>query len=258
MPTPTKTSDLYKGKIIIDFFENTHAYLKRGDKKRLISVTACTGMIDKSRPLMIWQERLTRDHLISLLKNGLKILEEHIVEATSLHRTKKEEAASLGSQVHSWAESYINHQLKLSKEKPEIPANADPRVINGIMAFLKWVDEEKPKFLWTEKLVYSKKHDYVGLMDLAFTLKREGHKIIHAGDIKTSSGIYNEYRYQVSAYQEADAEESGRVYGTKWLMRFDKETGEFEAHEYAEHDKDFQTFLACLTIKKREKELSKW
>lgn len=254
MQQPTKSAILYGGKVKIDFFEGRHSYVLNG--KPLISVTACTGVIDKSRPLMIWAERLAANDLLEKLNSGKKLTEEDILSATGLYKVRKKEAADIGTLIHNFAELWVKHQLKIVKEKPEMPE--DEKVLNGAMAFLKWVDEHKVKFIAAEKLVYSKKHNYVGLCDTIFTMGSEKHKILHVGDYKSSKAIYNEYRYQVAAYQEADAEESGATYGTKWLMRFDKETGEFEAHEYAEHQQDFKVFLACLTIKKREKELSKW
>jgi hypothetical protein len=149
----------------------------------------------------------------------------------------------------------------------------DDRVTNGVMGFLDWVDQYKVKFLDSEKLVYSKKYQYVGLMDCKFTMGSEDHEIIHAGDFKTSSGIYNEMRYQVSAYQQADTEESGCVYGDKWIIRFakddkyDKKTGElieaagsFEAKPFplVEHEKDFAAFAGLLAAKKRELELTNY
>jgi hypothetical protein len=254
MQQPTKSAILYGGKVKIDFFEGRHSYVLNG--KPLISVTACTGIIDKSRPLLIWAERLAANDLLEKLKAGRKLTEEDVLTATGLHRVYKKEAADTGTLIHNFAEAWVKHKLKIIKDGPEMPS--DEKVLNGAMAFLKWVDEHKVKFIAAEKLVYSKKHNYVGLCDTIFTMGSEKHKILHVGDYKSSKAIYNEYRYQVAAYQEADAEESGAIYGTKWLMRFDKETGEFEAHEYAEHQQDFKVFLACLTIKKREKELSKW
>ena len=250
---PTKTTLLYNGKIKIDFYEKSHRYIVN-DLERPVSVTACTGVIDKSRPLIYWATGLMEEFLKNI--KG-EITHDHIDEAKKQHTIRKEEAATIGSQVHDWAEKYILYKLKRAKELPEMPKEESVRL--GVMAFLKWVDEHKIKFLDTEKLVYSKKHKYVGLMDCKFTMGgSEKHKIIHCGDFKTSKAVYNEMRYQVSAYQAADAEESGEVYGSKWILRFDKETGEFEAHEYGDHNKDFKVFLACLTIKQREKELSKF
>lgn len=251
---PTKSVLLYKGKIKIDFFEGKHTYKKDG--QILLSVTGCTGIIDKSRVLMNWAERLANDDLLAKIKDGKNLTEEDVLSATHLHQVYKKEAADIGTKIHDFAEQWTKYQLKQVKEKPEMPK--DEKVLNGVMAFLKWVDEHHIKFIAAEKLVYSKKHNYVGLCDCVFTMGSEKHKILHVGDYKSSKAIYNEYRYQVAAYQEADAEESGAVYGTKWLIRFGKDTGEFEAHEYAEHDKDFRTFLACLQIRRRENELKIW
>lgn len=255
MTEPTQTTKLYQGKITIDFFEEKHSYIIRETGKRPLSVTACTGIIDKSRPLIIWATRLAQDYLCLKLKNGKEITEGMIGEAITQHTIRKKEAATIGSLVHEWAESWIKAK---TKERKDLSLPENPKAANGAIAFLKWADEHKVKFITSEKIVYSKKYDYVGIMDCQFTLGSEKHKIIHAGDFKTAKAIYNEYRYQVAGYQGADAEESGVVYGTKWLMRFDKETGEFEAHEFGDHEKDYKAFLACLTIKKREKELSKF
>lgn len=255
MTETTKSASFYKGKITIDFYEAKHQYIVRETGERPISVTAVTGIIDKSRPLIIWATRLAGNHILEKLKNGIVITEAIIQEAINQHQVVKKEAASIGSQVHDWAEQYIGAKAKNRKEL-EMPK--DEKVLNGVIAFLKWVEEHKIKFLDSEKLVYSKKHGYVGIMDCKFTMGDEKHKIIHCGDFKTSKAIYNEYRYQVAAYQEADTEESKEIYGTKWLMRFDKETGEFEAHEFGEHKKDFEAFLGALAVKRREKELSKF
>jgi hypothetical protein len=69
--------------------------------------------------------------------------------------------------------------------------------------------------------------------------------------------------WQVSAYQEALAEETGLEFGDKWIMRFmkedkvDKKTGEVlqfaGEYEFAEfpsyqHAGHFEAFLACKTI----------
>jgi len=100
--------------------------------------------------------------------------------------------------------------------------------------------------------MYSKKYKYAGIMDAEAIIKKK----LCVIDFKTSKAIYPEMRFQVSAYQAAVEEESGKEYqGNKWLARFDKETGEFEVHEFAEQDKDFKAFLATLDLRRRLKEL---
>lgn len=247
MTTLTETSEHYNGSIKIKFYPNSHKYKLEGEKSYLIGVTTATGMLDKSRPLLIWSSRLTEAHLVDALKAGEPITEALINEAVNLHSAKKEQAAIKGSMVHDWAEQYIKGM------NPEIPE--DEEVRNGVLAFLRWAKEEEVEFISSEQKVYSKKHEYVGTMDVKFKCKRTDHKVIHAGDFKTSSGIRLSMAFQVSAYQEADTEEHGTEFGDKCIIRFDKETGEFEAKWFdaSEHKDHFRGFLACLELKKQSK-----
>ena len=244
MNEPTKTIKLYNGKIEIEFYEKSHMYKLKGQKGRLLSVTACTGIIDKSAPLIWWAIGLTKAHLLENLNTGDGVDELVIEEACKQHILRKEKAATIGTLVHSWCEKYANG------EKLPMPKNKN--VLNGVIAFLKFAEEHKVKFIATEKLVYSKKHGFVGLMDVVY---KEKGKLV-AGDFKTSkSGHYPEYKFQLSAYRGADEEESKVKYDRSVILHFDKENGEFEAIECEEHEKDYKAFLACLDIKKRLKEL---
>jgi len=245
---PDKVIELYKGKITLDFYEAKHLYVIRADGHVPLSVTAATGTMDKPA-LKFWAVGLTRDYLLNLVRDKKPITEQVIIDASKLHQVYTKKAATIGSLVHDWAEAYIKG------EKPVMPM--DSKVLNGVTAFLKWIDEHEVKFLASEKIVYSKKHDYVGMMDTKFTLKEEKHKITHCGDFKTSSGVYPEMLFQVAAYQEADTEESGEEYGTKWIIRFDKEAGEFDPHEFSveDHKKDLSAFLGLLAAKRRLNEL---
>lgn len=246
--TNIETSSHYKDTVKIDFYPDSHRYKKQGDKTYLIGVTTATGMLDKSRPLMIWASRLARDFLIGAL-NDEKIIDSTLIEeGVNQYNVKRDEAATSGTLVHEWAEAYIKGQ------NPEVPENEQVR--NGTLAFLKWVSENDVHFLESEKKVYSKQYKYVGTMDCIFTMGKEKHKIIHAGDFKTSSSIYVDHAFQLSAYQEAYTEEFGTVFGDKYILKFDKETADFEAKQFpaSEQEKHFKGFLACLQLK----ELSKW
>lgn len=256
--TPTKSTSLYNGKITIDFFEGQHRYSLKGDKKWLTSVTSVTGMIDKSRVLIRWAVNLTKDYLlgnIELLKASTEeVAIRGIVENACIqHEMVKQEAADKGTQVHNWCEAYIKAK-PAEREKLALPE--DEQILNGVTAFLKWIKDYKVKFIESEKLVYSKKYDYVGLMDL----KAEIDGKLAVVDFKTSKGIYNEYRYQVAAYMAADEEESGEKYEERWIVKFGKDDGDFEAYNIGgrdEFEKDIAVFRALLTVKKREKELQK-
>lgn len=245
---PDKIVKLYGGKVKIEYYDQFHRYIV--NHKKAIGVTTATGLIDKSRVLIWWATKLAEAHLKDLLKINRVLNEADIEYACKLHMQRKTEAADLGTQVHAWAEEYIN---ALVTERGEIALPEDDRVLNGVLAFLKWVKAHKVEFVASEQVVYSLKHEYVGTLDCIFTMGKEDHKVLHIGDFKTSSGIYDEMIFQVTAYEEAEKEESGKEYGDKYILRFDKKTGEFDAHRISakDHDQDFNAFVGLLTAKKR-------
>ena len=245
--TPDKVISLYNGSIKIEYFDRYHQYFVNGRKS--IGVTTVTGVIDKSRVLIYWAINLSKNYLLEVAQKG-QITAEHIETASKLHAQRKEEAAALGTQVHKWAEDYIG--AKISK-RIDIALPTDERVLNGVLAFLKWVKEHKVKFLESERVIYSKKHKYIGTMDCVFTMGEEKHKIKHVGDFKTSKGVYDEMIFQVTAYEEAYKEETKAKFGDKFILRFDKETAEFEPHVIPkeDHKDDLAAFVGLLTAKKR-------
>src|SRR3990167_7038564 len=144
----------YKG-IELEFDDEKHRFSING--KSILSVTGATGMVDKSAPLMFWAVKLFREFLIDKLSQGI-ITEELILEGSRQHTIKKEKAADIGTQIHKWCGEYI------MGKNPAIPE--DDKIKNGALAFLKWIDENKVKFLNSEEIIYSKKYDYAGIIDL--------------------------------------------------------------------------------------------
>lgn len=205
---------LYKGKVAVKFFPDSHIYMVDG--KRKTGVTTYLGIIDKSRQLITWAVELYRDFLLENLVDG--ITEDHIFNGSTLHEEKKAAAASIGDEVHNWIENYVQ-----GKEL-EMPQTKEAQL--GVSAFLDWERDNNIKFLSSERVVYSKKHDYVGKMDIEAKVNGKLCLI----DIKTSNGLYNSYALQTAAYVMADEEESGRKYEGRWLIRVAKETeAEYQA-----------------------------
>ena len=208
-------STLYKKTVEIRFFPDTHIYMV--DKKRKTGVTTIIGIIDKSRPLISWALGLAEDHLLELLQKG--ITEKDIYTASSLHEIRKQEAADLGTEIHDWAERYIRHKLKEKGcEMPEMPERKEVQI--GAMAFLDWEKEHKVKFISTERVVYSKKNDFIGTMDIEAIV--DGDLVLV--DLKSGNGLYNSVCLQTAAYVKADEEESGKEYVGRWAIRLSKET----------------------------------
>jgi hypothetical protein len=265
--TEKETVLLYNGEVEVDYYPNSHQYkLKRDGKKVLkkpenqLSVTNILGIIEKPM-LRQWAVNRACDLLLRKVVEGVAITIECIEEARFEHVRFAKQEADLGTLVHCWAEAYIIAKVNNS-QAPELPE--DERVLNGVLAFLRWVKEHNVQFVSCERLVYSRKHKYVGRMDAEAII--DGRKRVV--DFKTSNGIWTEHRYQTVAYQRA-AEEEGSVYeGPRVIARFQKDdkydkegklimkAGDFEAMEFNDEAKDFKTFLSALVIRKREKELS--
>lgn len=76
-------------------------------------------------------------------------------------------------------------------------------------------------------------------------------------DWKTSKAIYSSYRYQTAAYARAIEEEVGIVVEDRWILRIDKQTGEFEDVRLPreEMQEDFDTFTAAVKLYRREQQL---
>lgn len=216
--TPPIETTLYKGKISVKFFPDSHQYWVNG--KRASGATTYIGILDKSTALVSWATELAADFLVAKLGSKGKITEADIYEAQDQHRVKKEQAADTGSKIHNWCEQYIRHKLK---EKgitaPEMPE--DESVLIGVNAFLDWEKEHKVKFISSERIIYSKKYDYMGKMDIEATVDGDLCLI----DLKSSNGLYNSVRLQTAAYVKADEEERGKkIYSGRWAIRLSKET----------------------------------
>lgn len=242
-----KSNDTIKSKpypdVTLEFNIPKHFFLANGD--RVDSVTKYTGVVDKSRALMSWQEKLSREELLKRFRENGNLSEKDVIEATSLHRVRKEQAASLGTMAHDWCEHYA------LGEKQDLPS--DPNVKNAVLAFLQWIEAEKFKIKMPEKHTYSKKYKYAGIAD-AVAMRNKKLALI---DYKTSKGIYDEFRFQTAAYQN-NLMEMGIDIEERWIVQFDKETGDFHPHLLDDFKKDFAAFLGCRAIVLRQNELKTW
>lgn len=249
MPTEKITHKLYKGKIEIDFYPNNHRYKIVGEKKYLVGVTTATDMLDKSAALLPWATGLAREYLFEKLESGEPINAADIIESCKQYEIKRDTAADIGTQIHDWIDQYI------AGKDPEVPK--DEKVANGVLAFLDWVDKNKVKFEQSEKIVYSKKYQYVGKMD-AIAIVNGVRTLI---DYKSSKGVYLPMRYQTAAYLVAWNEEHGQDIKDRMILHLGKETGEFRAIDFTDEKElmdDFECFLALLKLKEHDKVMYNW
>lgn len=222
--------------IVLEFDDEKHRFTIEG--RSIISVTGATSIIDKSRPLIFWAIGLAKNHLLEKLNSGQPITEADILEASQQHSIVKEKAATIGDMVHTWAEEYI------TGKKPKIPE--DEKVKNGVLAFMKWIDETKIEIVESERIGYSKKYNFAGILD---AIGKMGKKTILI-DFKTSKQIYPEMSLQVAGYQIMYEEETKKKIDKRIIVRFGKDDGEFEIKELDNDKEDKKAFLSALELKK--------
>lgn len=277
MSTQYIETALYKGKVKIKFFPESHQYWVsiRGEKAvRKTGTTTYLGIKDKSTALVSWATDLARDFLFEKVDGGAVIDRDLIAEACKLHNVRKEEAANIGTIIHDWCEKYIKHKLKEPgyEQFPEIPDNES--AIIGVNAFLDWEKKHKVKFISSERVVFSLKHDYIGTMDIEAIIDGK----LCLVDLKSSTGLYNTVRAQTASYAMADMEENPKKkYRGRWAIRLAKETEKeyiarmekkgkteypkyvvFEARDLEEEgyfmERDFDAFLNCVELFRWDKE----
>ena len=217
---------LYNDTVNVTFYPNSHRY--KVDKVWLPSVTSITGQIDKSTILLMWAKRVTSEKLFSVPFSDLT--PEILAEAVDAPDTEKNNAARIGSEVHDYCEKHVK-ALMGGQKLPNIEDyDDDENVFNGILAFLKWIDDNDIKFIASEQLLYSKKMQYIGTTDFLYTKGSEDHKIKHLGDFKTSKGVYMDQFIQMAGYEMAYEEEFGDKLGYGTLLKLDKFTGEYKEY----------------------------
>lgn len=239
-----ETYKLYGGQVTLTFNEARHLYTV--DDKAVDGVTTVLSIINKPA-LLPWAAKMASEEVARCLKPGVGLDELEIIElcdrAKKAYRAKAERAATIGSAVHAWIEDWIN------KKNPPMPTN--PEMRNGVDAFLRWVSSHNVQFLNAEEKIFSRKNYYAGTFDFEALIDGE----LYLGDIKTSSGIYDEMFFQTAAYQAARMEEfHDKKYVGNIIVNCRKD-GTLESKVSTEFEANHNAFLAALTLYRRTKEL---
>lgn len=214
---------LYGGKVELTFNEKEHVYMKDGYK--VPGVTTILKRLNKPA-LMPWAAKMTAEYVKSNAADGMSAadIKKLADEAKGAYRRFTDEAADIGSVVHSYAENMLKGQ---PTEEPDNEAAQ-----NGVKAFKEWMSSHDVKCYASERMIFSQNMFYAGTADFFGTIDGE----LVVADLKTSSGIWNEYLLQTSAYQMAIEEEDGCEIDARWIIRLDKKTGKFEAKRYPHSD----------------------
>lgn len=211
-----KTTSLYGGSIKIKFFEEDHLYFVNGEMGVADGVTTILGIKDKSKALVPWALGLYKDYLLQKLP---MISKQDIEDGAELSKKELDVAGGFGTKAHYWCECYIKEKLGIPGWTA-LPIPTDPDLRVAAEAFLQFVSEHHVIFVSSEKIIYSKKYNYIGTTDIIAYVDGE----LCILDIKTSTNIYNYVRCQLAAYAKGDEEETGCKYQGRWVLRLPKET----------------------------------
>ena len=246
---------LYNGEVVLTFAEKSHRYKVSDSGKKpehCPSVTTILNVLNKPA-LVEWGVRCACDYVYDNLKlltagdsfsvqDVFKIVEQ----ARTAHDRTRQEAADIGTNVHDWLAAYWTNE-----HCPAMPQ--DPKEIRCIEAALDWFSDHKLKPVRIEEAQYSRIHKFCGRPDFI------GHidGALSVLDYKSTRSIYPEVALQMAAYGFMHEEQFGDNPSTRWALRLDKETGEFEARKYLPEtfNLDWETFKACFLIYDRLKHL---
>jgi len=227
--------------IELEFNEAKHQYSHEG-----VFVPAVTSVLSttiaKQQFLMPWAVKMGaewfKDNCEQFTQAELSV-SEMIDGIKKAYKKKSAGAIDLGRQVHEWCEQAILWKLG-EAEIPKMPEN--DQAVNAINAFRDWVKQNEVEWLAAEQRVYSRKHGYAGTVDAVARVNG----VFSVIDFKTSARIYEEYHLQVAAYSRCVEDIYGETVEGAYILRFDKESGEFEASMSNNIDVDFITFCGLL------------
>lgn len=221
------------------FDKEHHRYYLDG--RQMTGVTTVLDVLAKPA-LIQWAANQAVESLKTAEKDSLGnylITEELLEVARKAHAQKRDKAADRGTLAHAWMAKWIN----ASMGKAAYP-ESEPELMPMIGNFLKWVAETKPKFLDSEKIVYSAKYFYAGTLDFICEIENKN----YLGDIKTGSGIYREMFLQTSGYQIAFEEQEPKVKIDGHIIVNVTKDGKLNVKENFDYEGTKQGFLSALTL----------
>lgn len=278
-------SELYCGKVIVDFDEEEHAYKVSQDGGEFKLIDGFSGIKERamgvSHVLAGWRQKMQAEHTIEkylewneegkfpesyddfkTLASGT-ITSPFIKEITagkSAWRKVAKKATDVGKLVHAYAE----------KHPCERPKTDNYQAINGFDAVDKFFEQlpeilgSEPDTIFKERIVCSIKHWYCGTVDRLFHIPGENGGTYIPMDFKTSkpfkndwNGPYFEQQLQLAAYAVALEEEFGIDIYKGMVVRTDKETGNVEPYMVQISPLLKQTWLAVRTLEMNQGKLER-
>ena len=233
------------------------------DGREYWSVTTILGVVNKPA-IGPWMAKMEREAVIEvacdmwdeLRRKSLTVIQDRTVYRTLLESRigkqkagdrEKEKAGDIGTETHDYIDWYQRKLMGMNVgPAPKISDKA-------LWAFLNY--EEKARELQllpmrTEQVVYSKKYEYAGTLDLLAWIVKDGERRLMLGDYKTGKAIYPESMCQLSCYAYALAEmglETPDICMVIRLPKLETDPGP-ELKEVTNLESHFEAFLAAKKL----------
>jgi len=250
--TSSGSTILYRNTIRLAFDPKRHSYtvtdLSTLTAREVPSVTQILDVIGGSKVwgLKQWAANAAADYIRDAIRPGSQYdelqIEQIIERARKNFHTVSRGAKTIGQLTHEWIETHLRSRLYATLEPP-LPVNEQVR--KAIEAASAWIAEHFRPFSMEHRL-YSREHDYAGTLDVVGEVDGR----LAVVDWKTSKAIYDEMPLQAAAYAQAWAEMNDERVPDRWVIRLDKETGEFEPVTFPRETfrRDLRGFLAAKAL----------
>lgn len=154
-----------------------------------------TSILSKGIPkpgLIRWAGRFVAEGAVLQSDKWMDMDDAEAIEyLAGLPDARRNNSANLGSAIHAAADAVANDR-EYREQTPEAQ-----KYVNG---FFKFVEDFKPKFLFTEQPVFNRTHGYAGTLDAIVRIGRTNYVL----DTKTGNRIYPEVALQLCAYKNAE------------------------------------------------------
>jgi hypothetical protein len=232
-PVAVLSSKSFDGKHEIAFNESSHRYKWLCACHKGEDATGVTTFLKQGLPtapgLISWMKGQALEHLWNAIVNRETDLEtkaELFKEAKLADRAKSQEAADIGTVLHSYAELHSLGKVEEAKALLQQVSEVEqfPLILKCVDKYHEWDAKRKGVLVAAESLVASPAFNYCGKID---RLDKVYGKLI-LRDYKTSKAIFVEQKIQLAMYRLAIFQWLGLQVDAIEILRFGKTDGEFE------------------------------
>lgn len=211
----------------------THQKYKLKDGTLVVGVTTITGQLAKPQ-LVHWAYNLAVD--------GIK------------YWNVTNEAKNVGTIVHYLTECKLKNLKPLDTILKDYTQNQIESAKRSYDNFLKWFKTHNIKVLAVELQLVSEKYKYGGTLD--FMAEIDG--VLCLVDIKSGKGIYDDMKYQLSAYKQLYEEIYKKKIERVYIIHIPHvENKNFVEYRYDDLSKSWWGFYHLLKFYQLKKELKK-